>query len=308
VALENMNWSVMKNILRNKLIIITGFSRSGTTILGKVLGSMYPAIYCFEPSLMKYLSVYGITDVPAKLLFETYFLNEIQGRGNMNPYDDSYSVNYLSWGDIISGRDQLRRRADAEKHIIENDYKFICKNTELQYQMEMMSEFFPGVRFIHIIRNGFNAVESAIARGWYTDDYCNAANVEDMIFHYKCDIPRFIDESCWESWPDWNAETRAACAWRSSVTSGIDYKHKYPNKCIQFEYEEFKLNPKEYVQLFEKKYGLKSTRLTDKHIADMGNFIPVRRNHEYLKKIAEPELSKFINLNKMIGYSGANET
>ena len=298
----------MKNILKNKLIIITGFSRSGTTILGKVIGSMYPAIYCFEPSLMKYLNTYGITDVPAKLLFETYFLNEIQGRGNMNPHDDSYSLNYLSWCDIVTGRDKLRRRGDAEKHIIENNYNFICKNTELQYQMEMMSEFFPGVRFIHIIRNGYDAVESAIERGWYTDEYCNSSTVEDMIFHYKCDIPRFIDESCWESWPDWNVETRAACAWRSSVTSGIDYKHRYPEKCIQFRCEDFQLNPRKYAKFFEKQFGLKATRLTDKHIADMGIFMPNKRKHSYLTKITEPELSKFINLNKKLKYRDANET
>ena len=293
----------MKSIIKNKLIIITGFSRSGTTILGKVLGSMYPAIYCFEPAIMKYLTAYETTDVPAKLLFETYFLNEIQGRGNMNPYDDSYSANYLSWCDIISGREQLRRRSDAEQHIIENDYKFICKNTELQYQMKMMQEFFPGVRFIHIIRNGYDAVESAIKRGWYTDDYCNSANVEDMIFHYKCDIPRFIDETCFDLWPDWNAETRAACAWRSSVTSGLRYKHKYPNQCIQFRYEDFALDPVKYVRLFEKRYGLKSTHLTEKHIWDMGNFTPDRRNHKFLEKVSEPEFSKFINLNKKLKYN-----
>jgi len=292
----------MKNILKNKLIIITGFSRSGTTILGKVIGSMYPSIYCFEPSLMKYLNTYGITDVPAKLLFETYFLNEIQGRGNMSPYDDSYSLNYLSWCDVVVGRDKLRRRGDAEKHIIENGYKFICKNTELQYQMEMMSEFFPGVRFVHIIRNGYDAVESAIERGWYTDEYCNAANVEDMVFHYKCDIPRFIDETCWDLWPDWNAETRAACAWRSSVTSGIDYKHRYPDKCVQFRYEDFQLNPRKYAKFFEKQYGLKSTQLTETHINGIDDFRPLTRRHEYIDKIALPELSKFIKLNKMIGY------
>ena len=298
----------MKSIIKNKLIIITGFSRSGTTILGKVIGSMYPAIYCFEPSLMKYLNTYGITDVPAKLLFETYFLNEIQGRGNMNPYDDSYSLNYLSWCDVVVGRDKLRRRGDAEKHIIENGYKFICKNTELQYQMEMMSAFFPGVRFVHIIRNGYDAVESAIERGWYTDEYCNSANVEDMIFHYKCDIPRFIDETCFDLWPDWNAETRAVCAWRSSVTSGIDYKHRYPDKCVQFRCDDFQRNPKKYVQMFEKKYGLKSTRLTDKHIIDMGNFIPVKRNYKYLDKVEPQELDKFINLNSKLKYSVENGT
>ena len=39
----------MKELFKNKTLIITGVGRSGTTLLGKVIGSMTPVFYLFEP-------------------------------------------------------------------------------------------------------------------------------------------------------------------------------------------------------------------------------------------------------------------
>ena len=41
--------------LKNRVIIISGVGRSGTTILGKIIGSMENTFYFFEPAIMKYL-------------------------------------------------------------------------------------------------------------------------------------------------------------------------------------------------------------------------------------------------------------
>ena len=293
----------MKNILKDSLIIITGFGKSGTTILGKVLGSMEPAIYCFEPPIMKYLREFGMTDVPAKLLFETHFLQEIQGRGNMNVFDDSYCGNYTSIGTLIKNQQALRLREDAIKLLNEKNYKYIVKSTELQHHMELACFLFPGVRFVHIIRNGFNAVNSAILRGWYTDNYCNSAIVEDMVSDLTCDIPGFIDLDCWGLWPEWNAETRAACAWRCSVVDGIRFKNNYPDKCVQFKYEDFTASPRKYTRYLEREFDLSSTFLTIGYMGNIYNSSPgSKKIAAYIDKIVEPERTKFFRLNEKLGY------
>ena len=297
-----MNGRLMKNILKNKLIVISGFGRSGTTILGKVLGSMQPSVYCFEPPIMKYLSEFGLTNVPAKILFETHFLQEIQGRGNMNSNDWSYCENYRDPKIIQFNRDRLKRREDAIKLLSEGDYKFILKGTELQHHFELMHGLFPGVRFVHIIRNGFASVNSAISRGWYTDDYCNSDAVENMIPHFKCDIPCFIGGESVLYWPDWNPETRAACAWRNATADGIRYKNKYPDRCIQFKYEDFISQPYNYAHYFREKFDLYSSRLTRKHIDSIGSY-ESNSIRDYTKTILEPEFSKFIKLNKKLKYN-----
>jgi len=289
----------MKNILKNRLIVITGFGRSGTTILGKVLGSMQPSVFCFEPPIMKYLSEFGLTNVPAKILFETHFLQEFQGRGNMFLRDDSYSGNYRDLRLICQLGFKLEHRSDAIKLLNQMGHTFILKGTELQHHFELMHELFPGVRFVHIIRNGFMAVNSAISRGWYTDDYCNSDAVENMIPHFKCDIPRFIDRESVDYWPEWNPETRAACAWRSATTDGIRYKNKCPLNCIQIKYEDFILQPSRFTHYFHKKFNLSRTRLTQMHIDSIDGYVskPIK---DCTKNIIEPERSKFIKLNNKL--------
>ena len=290
----------MLKIFKDKLIVITGFGRSGTTILGKVLGSMDNAVYSFEPAVMKTLSEFGISDTPAKLLLETHFLPEIQGRGNMNRCDDSYTLNYMDGALIDKNCNFLKRRKDAEKFLEDNDYKFIVKNTMLQYQMEKIGLFFPGVRFVHIIRNGPDAIYSAIQRGWYTNDYCNSDAIEDMIPGLRCDISPTIDRYSRGSWANWNPATRAACDWRCAVEHGLRYKHNNPDRCVQFRYEDFVAKPKKYVEYFERKFGLKSSFLTRGHL---GNIYDAPRYCENLyDEIAEPERTKFFELNKRLGY------
>ena len=291
----------MQNLLKDKLIVITGFGRSGTTILGKVMGSMDNAVYSFESAIMKTLPEFFHYDVPAKLLMETHFLPEIQGRGNQNRCDDSYTLNYMDGALIDKNCNFLRRRKDAEKFLADNDYKFIVKNTMLQYQMGQMGLFFPGVRFVHIIRNGLDAIYSAIQRGWYTDDYCNSNAVENMIPGLLCDISPTIDRDCRDSWESWNPATRAACDWRCAVEHGLRYKHKHPDRCMQFRYEDFVARPKKYVGYFERKFELKSTYLTAGHLGNIYN--APRYCYEHLADaIEEPERTKFFNLNKRLGY------
>ena len=297
----------MKNPLKNKLIVITGFGRSGTTILGKVLGSMDNAVFAFEPPAMKTLSEFGISNIPAKLLFETHFLPEIQGRGNQNYLDDSCTHNYLDVDLVYRNSMNLRSRRDAEQYLADNDYKFILKNTCLQYNMGLIEQFFPGVKFVHIIRNGFDAIYSALSRGWYTDEYCNSDAVEDMIHHPKCDIVPYIDFESKFLWPDWNPATRAACAWRCAVTSGLRFKNANPDKCVQFKYEDFIKNTWRYVSMFQHKFNLSCSDLTLEHINSINDFKQKpQKNNVYSYQIVEPERTKFINLNKKLKYEVTN--
>ena len=97
-----------KGILKDRVIIITGVGRSGTTLLGKILGSMRPAQYFFEPTALKWLPFLPtvlpldddaeyVYDALRATLVEDYILPQIQGRNlNLNPLDDSYTYQYAT--------------------------------------------------------------------------------------------------------------------------------------------------------------------------------------------------------------------
>ena len=78
-------------IFRDRVLFITGTGRTGTTILGRLIATMSPVYYLFEPALLL-LCDWEKGDFIRATLFEDYFLPEIHGRCNPNPND------WTHWG------------------------------------------------------------------------------------------------------------------------------------------------------------------------------------------------------------------
>ena len=291
----------MKEIFKNKTVIITGMGRSGTTILGKIVGSMSPAFYLFEPALTKYIASFPYSDIFTKILFEDYFLPLIHGRGNSNPHDWSFIGNHEEMADVYNRQARLRRRSDAIKWIEKHNPLWIIKNPEFQYLMEYAHTHLCGVRYIHILRNGINVVRSSMERGWYTNQHC-----EDIIDQtYKFDdipVPHFVSEVEDRSlWQKWTPITRSACAWRNLTTAGIQYKNRNNDSVIQFRYEDFCKHAERYSNYIAEKLCLTMTKLTARHVGEVfskpSDDLEIPVSH-----IEQPERDKFVRLNKQIGY------
>ena len=83
--------------ISSSLIIISGISRSGTTFMGKILGSMKNIEYIYEPpTLLMLFNIINKIDKETWInLFETYIyeeflINSLSGRYlNFNKNDDS---------------------------------------------------------------------------------------------------------------------------------------------------------------------------------------------------------------------------
>lgn len=289
----------MRKLFKNRLVIITGVGRSGTTILGKVIGSMQPCFYLFEPALLKYLSSFPYSEVFTKILFEDYFLPLIHGRGNLNVNEWSYMGNYEPVQKINDRQKRLQRRSDAIYYVKLNNPLWVIKSNEFQHLMSFARVHFHNPRYIHIIRNGYDVVRSAVSRGWYTDDYCNNDIVENTYGGFAVRVPHFVsDHKDREKWAFWNAATRAACAWRHLTVQGMKYKKKCPESVIQFRYEDFCRQPLKFSSYLSTKLNLAQTELTMHHIKTVHSPDLKPFNHN----IDEPEQTKFYELNKRLGY------
>ena len=204
----------MKEIFKNRMVVLTGIGRSGTSMLGKIIGSMELSFYLFEPVLTKFMAEFAYNDDFNRILFEDYYLNLVHGRGNPNTLDLSYCGNYTNHIDNAWRRVNLRRRSDAIEYIEKNNPKFILKHTEFQHLFEFAQAHWPGVKYIVVYRNGCDVVSSAVERGWFTDEWCRDI-VEPYYNTDKIKVPNYIEDGL--KWQKWNPETRAACVWRCAL-------------------------------------------------------------------------------------------
>jgi len=286
-----------KELFKDRVIIITGAGRSGTTIAGKIIGSMSPAYYLFEPAIMKLMWPESDNSAEAfrATLFEDYFSPVIQGRGNSNEADDSFQGNYLE--NVVLWQKNMRRRNDVMELIAEERPYFIIKNPEFQPNIERARMVFPGCKFVHLVRNGIDVVQSSMGRGWYTDDYCNNGMIEQKVhIDGMVDMPTFATGH--QSWDGWNQETRAAHAWRVLTEAGLTDNADI----INVRYEDFCHEPTNMTMLLKAALYLSLTDLTDKHIKSIRDHKPIKQPAFDMALIAEPEHTKFMNLMEVLGY------
>ena len=238
-------------IFKDRLIIITGVGRSGTTILGKILGSMKNTYYLFEPAMLKCQVYKDYLDLP--ILFEDYFLPLIQGRNlNFNSGDSSYYKYYYSPAEVKNAWNTLSRRTEAIEYVKQKRPFFIIKCPEFQPLAQKLSNIIPSVMFINITRNCNDVINSTVNREWYIDGYTGVDYFDEN------NIPYFVDDESKEYWNEWNEYTRAACVWRCLIEIEL------PGNTRNIEYEKLVKEPLKTINMLG--LELERTIVTDRNI------------------------------------------
>ena len=292
---------------KNNVLIISGVGRSGTTILGKLIGSMENTIYLFEPAIMKYFPMLWHKEINEDnspksypggfleqmflgTLFEDYILPIVQGRSlNTNPSDWTYYQNHITEKEL-KNRWKLSRREQAVEWFEKNNPKIVIKTNEAQHLFFIFENLFYGCKFIHIIRNGLDTIADSLDRGWFKSDY-------PAIEFATGSVPLYVDKQARRYWQDQNPVTKAACTWRCLV----DIEDK--ENIWQFKYEDFCQNPKGYIEKAALKYFMKETEITERHIESVKKFKSSDLSKVNEEDIQEPERQKFKDMMIKIGYN-----
>jgi len=284
-------------IFKDRVIIISGVGRSGTSIVGKLIGSMKNTVYLFEPAIMKYM-LFTVSNANTRRSFtgtilEDYILPIMQGRSlNHNANDESYFRNYF-----VGAR--YPRRLDAMKAIIDHNYKFVIKTNESWGTDQLLRTCFPGFKKINVIRNGNDVVSSSMRKGWYTDEY-----MRSVVDWTNWGAPWFVSNEDAARWPLWNPITRAACVWKTLMDAWMESTRLEildRTTCISVKYEELVKAPRSTVSLIAKGLGLEQTVTTAEHTTDICNFT-VLRHDSILNKIHEPMRDEFAKMMVELGY------
>lgn len=291
----------VSEILTDRVLIITGVGRSGTSIFGKIIGSMSPVYYLFEPAIMKWI----FSDMDSiwlrAIIFEDYLLPIVQAHHLNDNFEDlTYWRDYYIEDEIMAARKYLNRRQNAIAFLKLKRPLFVIKTNEFQPLMSYAEEIFPGCRFIHIVRNGNNVIQSAIDKGWYTDEWCNNYMI-DWSIGRDVKASWYLDEEIIKQWPKWTPITRAACIWRCLVDNGITFLSNTKREKNNLFYEDFATDPESDIKEIRNEFDLEITENTEKHINAVYSF--QQKIYPYIvDNIEEPEYSKFLRVMNWCGY------
>ena len=156
-------------------ILLGGSARSGTTIMGKLLGSLEGVEYFFEPAFLhKFIWQLGnMPDSDWKRVFEAYayddlLLGAIAGRNlNFNRHDDSCIFNVKAEAEIEKRLAKSHRKLELESLATQHTLAF--KIPDLAFKVPHFQHLYPGLRAIAMVRNPADVLNSLISKKWFSD-------------------------------------------------------------------------------------------------------------------------------------------
>jgi hypothetical protein len=298
-------------IFANNLIVITGVARSGTTLLGKIIGSLLDIHFIFEPPTFRlippmikegYLKERQGCEILKAILFEELYLQIIHGRYvNFNDKDDSYIGHYVDSEKIKQRWKKYRRRKDIIDDLEKNNNIFVLKIPNIQPSLNTIIDIFPNLKLIHCIRDGNDIVSSSIRRDFYTLDFLNKRNIEWSYEVNSLKIPWFIEKKDRQFFSKWNQYTRVAHIWRVLTEMGLKFADDNKTNVFQFKFEDFIKDKESYIDKIEKFVGKKRTKITTQHLDSINTY----SQFDYpdnTSNIELPEREKFVELRKNLGY------
>ena len=288
------------DIFRGRVLIITGVGRSGTSLMGKILGSFTNTLYLYEPAILKYAPMYKDCDLEGirGMIFEDYFAQQMTWRSiNAVKDNESYYRNYWYGNELVGecSSGEYTKITNREQVL---DFKpvFIIKTNEAQTNLPFLMELFPNCHIMHCVRNGSDVIQSSLARGWYTDEYFDKA-VDLMQSGPGFETPHFsiFEKDFYLDKKKYNQITRCAHVWRVLMDAYEEHDpdHKY---CMNYErFLEYKLD---IMQFMKAKYDSEPTELTIKHF----DSIKISKHDLITHKIKKQERGKFIDTMGKWGY------
>lgn len=298
-----------KRVFDGRTVVIAGLSRAGTSILGKLVGSLDKMVYLFEPVIMRLLPTFAknaskniepALQLLRGILFEDYYLQLIQGRNlNLKKSDNSFIGNYRHLSVIKERWQKYNRRGDALKDIFKGQYVFALKISEIHPLLPTLERAFGRIKVIHIIRNGNAVISSSLKRGWYTNKFLNN-DMSQWMQEGSPKAPWFIPKEDLEKFRSWDKVTRIAYIWRILTGTARDYGTNNDNY-LELRYEDLVRDPEGIVSLCEKFLELKKTKITVKNINTVKKHV-VTKHDDQAAGIDAEERPLFKSFMKELNY------
>ena len=253
--------------IKNNIIIVTGASRSGKTLLCRILASSQNAEWIEEPyDLGNYIRMYGMGKLDPevfRMLFNSSVYELVNSmvllrNANFRPDDLSSIWRYKSASDVFSRLHDIRTRDDVKQYIKCNETWFILDLPEILQFLPVIYDCFDKLIVINVVRNGYDVADACFKKGWFTDE--DELNMHNCIYRNNNGklVPWFIDTGNENAYSVADPYERALMYWIGINRNVIDTQHVD----IMVRYEDLCDNGAEIIRKLMTDIGLRSTSIT----------------------------------------------
>ncbi|MDA8094294.1 MAG: sulfotransferase [Betaproteobacteria bacterium] len=299
-------------------IFITGSPRSGTTLVGKYVGSFDRVEYHFEPPLLYMITAMvtagaidreSATDILRAYLYEDLLVESVHGRKvNLRAKDDSCVLNMISWEELNRRWRDISNRKDAIDEIANKRLQLAVKMPGIADSIRFLKEGFADSRIIIVLRDGRPVVRSILRKGWLNDE-----SLFREYWPYKTGacgqvrVPYFVEDRELDRWYAMNGATRACYMWRKDAEAALDVMGDSASKpnTIAIRYEDILRDPLKEVTNLAATLKQAFTDQTYSLIRDTITPPSMSRDvdqESFFADVDRSELDKFLFVNQQLGY------
>ena len=302
--------------LVKELIFMTGVARSGTTLLGQLVGSLDGIEYEFEPWLLSQLPVLvsrnHISKEAAKVLLEGYLqellIYRMLGRQlNARPSDDSRFWLYMSNDELVRRWRDIKNRDDARQEVLDKGIRLAVKVPDMLEFYDFILYAFPMCKIISVVRNGFDVARSMTRKRWFDDAVLQHYEVGGL----KCVtqggslVPWWVPDDLVSQFLSWQSPTRALFTWRHLVELELKQEKNKTlsmDNFLRIKYEDLVSSPDLVLKRVESFIGRTKRTLCTQAIFDTVDSGRARRQHMDKLAFDIAEYQVALNLMKRLGY------
>lgn len=253
--------------LVNRAIVLAGSARSGTTIAGKLLGSLEKVEYLFEPPLLitLYQAIDRLDEASWKelysfYLYEDFLLDALAGRRlNMNRNDDSTVFSLLPEQEVTARLSASHRRTELEQSA--SSSHIAVKLPEAAFALARLRAYYPEHRFLLMHRDANDVINSLMAKEWFSDASLSQEHPAQLYPVQVLDgiqVPYWIESNRATWWAAASALDRSAYYYLRITQSLLEVAET----SLVIDYDQLLREPKSTLEAMCRKFGLAPGPLT----------------------------------------------
>ena len=290
----NLNQNLIQKA--KETIFVVGAARSGTSYIGKILGSFLNAEYFHEPTGLlalianhEYIESKVFEQLIYTYLIEDLLISAICGRSiNTNLKDSSSIYSFKGINEINSRLHHSYTRKESLKLI--NKKKLVVKLIINNFLIGKICNKYFDSKLMVIIRHPNDVINSLVRKKWFNENNDISYMGELVKSYNNKSVPYFLNETELKQWDFMDEINRCA----------FYYYKQYENikdigNISIFKYEDLIEKPNSFAERLAQEtnssFGAKTKKLINNHFP---NF---RNNENLLKKVNRDLLSKIESLN-----------